>query len=60
MGFNETEGGEAYFVRSFNCILKCVDNADASKNPRGVRGFALEGGNFSDWKVQGKIGGYTA
>ncbi|KAJ7747170.1 glycoside hydrolase family 35 protein [Mycena maculata] len=43
MGLNETEG----------------DNADASKNPRGVRGFALEGGNFSDWKVQGKIGGYT-
>ncbi|KAJ7681674.1 glycoside hydrolase family 35 protein, partial [Mycena rosella] len=37
-----------------------VDNADASKNPRGVRGFALEGGNFSDWKVQGKVGGYTA
>ncbi|KAJ6779264.1 glycoside hydrolase family 35 protein [Mycena vulgaris] len=44
MGLNETE----------------EDNADASKNPRGVRGFALEGGNFSDWKVQGKVGGYTA
>ncbi|KAJ7445072.1 glycoside hydrolase family 35 protein [Mycena latifolia] len=44
MGLNETEG----------------DNADASKNPRGVRGFALEGGNFSDWKVQGKVGGYIA
>jgi hypothetical protein len=35
------------------------DNADTSKNPRGVRGFALDKGNFSDWKVQGKIGGYT-
>ncbi|KAJ7092896.1 glycoside hydrolase family 35 protein [Mycena belliarum] len=44
MGLNETEG----------------DDADSSKNPRGVRGFALEGGNFSDWKVQGKLGGYTA
>ncbi|KAL0951694.1 hypothetical protein HGRIS_008370 [Hohenbuehelia grisea] len=29
------------------------------KSPRGIRGFQLEGGNFSDWKVQGKIGGYT-
>ncbi|KAF8173226.1 glycoside hydrolase family 35 protein [Mycena galopus ATCC 62051] len=44
MGLNETEG----------------DNADSSKNPRGVRGFRVDGGNFSDWKVQGKIGGYTA
>ncbi|KAJ7231397.1 glycoside hydrolase family 35 protein [Mycena haematopus] len=44
MGLNETDG----------------DNADSSKNPRGVRGFALDGGNFSDWKVQGKVGGYIA
>ncbi|KAJ6585751.1 glycoside hydrolase family 35 protein [Mycena capillaripes] len=44
MGLNETDG----------------DNADTSKNPRGVRGFALDAGNFSDWKVQGKVGGYTA
>ncbi|KAF7335702.1 Glycoside hydrolase family 35 protein [Mycena venus] len=44
MGLNETDG----------------DNADTSKNPRGVRGFALDNGNFSDWKVQGKVGGYTA
>ncbi|KAJ7740521.1 glycoside hydrolase family 35 protein [Mycena metata] len=43
MGLNETEG----------------DDADTSKNPRGVRGFALDTGNFSDWKVQGKLGGYT-
>ncbi|KAJ7627105.1 glycoside hydrolase family 35 protein [Roridomyces roridus] len=42
MGLNETEG----------------DDADTSKNPRGVRGFALEGGEFEDWKVQGKVGGY--
>ncbi|CAK5265004.1 unnamed protein product [Mycena citricolor] len=49
MGLNETEG----------------DDADTSKNPRGIRGFALfdgEGalleGRWRDWKVQGKVGGY--
>ncbi|KAF5364850.1 hypothetical protein D9757_011273 [Collybiopsis confluens] len=29
------------------------------KSPRGVRGFKLDSGNFSEWKVQGKVGGYT-
>ncbi|KAK7044841.1 glycoside hydrolase family 35 protein [Favolaschia claudopus] len=30
------------------------------KSPRGVRGFLLHpSGTFGDWKVQGKIGGYT-
>ncbi|TFY77798.1 hypothetical protein EWM64_g6213, partial [Hericium alpestre] len=29
------------------------------KSPRGVRGFKLDTGNFSDWRVQGKVGGYT-
>ncbi|EPQ50957.1 glycoside hydrolase family 35 protein [Gloeophyllum trabeum ATCC 11539] len=32
---------------------------DASKSPRGVRGFQLNTGNFSEWRVQGKVGGYT-
>jgi hypothetical protein len=32
---------------------------DASKSPRGVRGFKLNNGTFGTWKVQGKIGGYT-
>ena len=32
---------------------------DASKSPRGVRGFKLNNGTFGAWKVQGKIGGYT-
>ncbi|KAK0221395.1 galactose-binding domain-like protein, partial [Armillaria fumosa] len=27
--------------------------------PRGVRGFQLNDGTFTDWKVQGKVGGYT-
>jgi hypothetical protein len=43
MGLNETNGG----------------NTDSSKSPRGVRGFALDGNTtFTQWKVQGKIGGY--
>ena len=32
---------------------------DTSKSPRGIRGFKLNPGNFSEWKVQGKLGGYT-
>jgi hypothetical protein len=32
---------------------------NASKSPRGVRGFKLNHGTFGTWKVQGKIGGYT-
>jgi hypothetical protein len=32
---------------------------DASKSPRGVRGFKLNNGTFGAWKVQGKVGGYT-
>ncbi|ESK83683.1 glycoside hydrolase family 35 protein [Moniliophthora roreri MCA 2997] len=32
---------------------------DHMKSPRGIRGFQLNSGNFSEWKVQGKIGGYT-
>ncbi|KIK68783.1 glycoside hydrolase family 35 protein [Collybiopsis luxurians FD-317 M1] len=32
---------------------------DDAKSPRGVRGFQLNTGNFSEWKVQGKVGGYT-
>lgn len=26
---------------------------------RGIRGFQLNSGNFSEWRVQGKLGGYT-
>ncbi|TFK27561.1 glycoside hydrolase family 35 protein [Coprinopsis marcescibilis] len=31
---------------------------DTSKSPRGIRGFKLNSGNFGQWKVQGKVGGY--
>ncbi|KAF9018457.1 glycoside hydrolase family 35 protein [Hymenopellis radicata] len=43
MGLNETRGTEP----------------DVSKGPRGVRGFQLSDGDFGEWKVQGKLGGYT-
>lgn len=29
------------------------------KSPRGIRGFRLDCGIFSEWRVQGKIGGYS-
>ncbi|KAG9119184.1 hypothetical protein FRC07_005939 [Ceratobasidium sp. 392] len=32
--------------------------ADASKSPRGIRGYELSGGFFTQWRVQGKAGGY--
>ncbi|KAL5524693.1 hypothetical protein ACEPAF_9838 [Sanghuangporus sanghuang] len=32
---------------------------DLPKSPRGVRGFQLNTGNFTEWRVQGKLGGYT-
>ncbi|KAI9568565.1 glycoside hydrolase family 35 protein [Boletus coccyginus] len=32
---------------------------DEEKSPRGVRGFMLNAGNFGEWKVQGKVGGYS-
>ncbi|KNZ71656.1 putative beta-galactosidase C [Termitomyces sp. J132] len=31
---------------------------DTTKSPRGVRGFQLNSGNFTTWKVQGKVGRY--
>ncbi|KIM73346.1 glycoside hydrolase family 35 protein [Piloderma croceum F 1598] len=43
MGLNETDGVVT----------------DTSKSPRGIRGFQLNSGNFTKWKVQGKLGGYT-
>lgn len=35
------------------------DAVDEERSPRGVRGFMLNTGEFGEWKVQGKIGGYT-
>ncbi|KAK7030467.1 hypothetical protein VNI00_014053 [Paramarasmius palmivorus] len=36
------------------------ENSNSMKSPRGVRGFQLNNGTFSSWKVQGKVGGYTS
>ncbi|CAG7854539.1 Probable beta-galactosidase A; AltName: Full=Lactase A; Flags: Precursor [Serendipita indica DSM 11827] len=34
-------------------------DANQSKSPRGIRGYSLHsGGNFTSWKVQGRLGGY--
>ncbi|KAL0951714.1 hypothetical protein HGRIS_008390 [Hohenbuehelia grisea] len=43
-GLNETNGA----------------NTNTSKGPRGIRGFKLDTGSFGQWKVQGKVGGYTS
>ncbi|PPQ84848.1 hypothetical protein CVT26_011759, partial [Gymnopilus dilepis] len=32
--------------------------ANVLKSPRGIRGFQLDVGNFTEWRVQGKVGGY--
>jgi len=32
--------------------------SETLKGPRGIRGYMLSSGNFSTWKVQGKVGGY--
>ncbi|KAJ3880440.1 glycoside hydrolase family 35 protein [Lentinula edodes] len=45
MGINEAKQSEAI-------------NDDA-KSPRGIRGFQLNTGNFTEWRVQGKVGGYV-
>ncbi|KAF7789941.1 hypothetical protein EIP86_000889 [Pleurotus ostreatoroseus] len=33
--------------------------ANGESSPRGIPGFKLTGSNFTTWKVQGKLGGYT-
>ena len=35
------------------------EDPNLSKGPRGIRGFSLSSGNFGNWKVQGKVGGYN-
>lgn len=60
MGLNETNGGECCFQSSSQGLQSLMAvNPDTSKSPRGVRGFMLDTGTFTEWKVQGKIGGYT-
>ncbi|EIM90945.1 glycoside hydrolase family 35 protein [Stereum hirsutum FP-91666 SS1] len=51
-----------------NVVTVVIDNMGISesnntnymfKSPRGIRGFHLSEGEFSTWKVQGKVGGYN-
>ena len=35
------------------------DEDSNEKSARGIAGFSLSGNNFTTWKVQGKVGGYT-
>ncbi|GJF00021.1 glycoside hydrolase family 35 protein [Phanerochaete sordida] len=47
-----------------NVITVIVDSSGndedpTERSPRGISGFLLNGGNFTTWKVQGKLGGYT-
>lgn len=47
-----------------NVITVIVDSSGndedpTERSPRGITGFLLNGGNFTTWKVQGKLGGYT-
>ena len=35
------------------------DEQSNIKPARGIAGFQLDSGNFTTWKVQGKIGGYS-
>lgn len=58
MGLNESDSKQLIFVDCAATDVNQVTTND-SKSPRGVRGFSLSIGNFSDWKVQGKVGGYT-
>ena len=58
MGLNESDSKLPIFITWVAINVIPVTTND-SKSPRGVRGFSLNVGNFSDWKVQGKLGGYT-
>ncbi|EIW77017.1 glycoside hydrolase family 35 protein [Coniophora puteana RWD-64-598 SS2] len=40
-------------------VQRNVATGNEEKSPRGIRGFVLNTGDFGDWYVQGKIGGYT-
>ncbi|KAJ8075321.1 hypothetical protein PM082_019659 [Marasmius tenuissimus] len=42
-----------------NMGLNEANGGNDMKCPRGIRGFQLNSGTFGEWKVQGKIGGYT-
>ncbi|KAH0831870.1 glycoside hydrolase family 35 protein [Lanmaoa asiatica] len=47
-------------ILQVSCRLHYITSViDEEKSPRGVRGFMLNTGDFGEWKVQGKVGGYS-
>ena len=58
MGNDEDPTGK-YCIRSTSCTKPGSNMISLERSPRGIPGFALTGGNFTTWKVQGKLGGYT-
>ncbi|TFY68957.1 hypothetical protein EVJ58_g705 [Rhodofomes roseus] len=55
---------DAIFISQENVITVVQDNSgndegDSAKSPRGISGFQLNSGNFTEWRVQGKFGGYN-
>lgn len=60
MGLNQSGGKPCRIYTSAPLIfMASVAIIDEEKSPRGIRGFMLNTGNFSEWRVQGKVGGYT-
>ena len=59
MGLNQTDGGTSCLSPLWCVLTLLAGMTNASKSPRGVRGFQLNNGTFGTWRVQGKIGGYT-
>ncbi|KAF8525605.1 glycoside hydrolase superfamily [Hysterangium stoloniferum] len=46
-------------VQDSTGIDESSSTAENSKSPRGIMGFKLNTGEFTTWKLQGKLGGYT-
>ena len=58
MGLNESFSREQTFSYP-GSLCNVLFQANEVKSPRGIRGFKLDVGHFTEWKVQGKVGGYT-
>lgn len=58
MGLEETDGIYLPVMTVHSLLMTPAETPDDPKSPRGVRGFRLNKGHFSSWKVQGKVGGY--
>ena len=61
MGLDEDESGNSVLCCASlsNSFLHISDVSETIKSPRGIRGYKLNNGTFTTWKVQGKVGGYN-